>query len=305
MRVIVIGLGVQGRKRLRVATSDVVATVDPVAEGVDFRSLQDVPLDAYDAALCCVPDDVKQGLVRHLLVQAKHVLVEKPLVAADGRVLEELKQIAETRRVVCYTAYNHRFEPHVAALEKLLAGGELGQVYVCKLFYGNGTAREVRSSPWRDKGLGVISDLGSHLLDLTRFLFGVVEGRPEIWAAERFENQAFDYCRFALRGRPRLEYEMTLLSWRNTFRLDLLAEHGTAHIDGLCKWGPSTLTVRKRILPSGQPDERAETLVCADPTWDLEYQHFRELCRSPSHNLDTDIWINDVFNGFRRELGLA
>jgi scyllo-inositol 2-dehydrogenase (NADP+) len=305
MRVLVVGLGVQGKKRLRVAGSDAVGTVDPVANGVDFRRIEDAPLAAYDAALCCVPDGAKPDLLRYLLSNGKHALVEKPLLSSDPAVLEELKQLAESGNLVCYTAYNHRFEPHVEALKQILDKGELGQVYLCKFFYGNGTARDVRNSPWRDKDLGVISDLGSHLLDWTRFLFGKVDAAPEIWAADCYENRAYDYCLFALRDRLLIEYEMTLLSWRNSFRLEVFAELGTAHIDCLCKWGPTTLTVRRRVLPSGRPDERSETLVCADPTWEIEYRHFLRLCREPSQNVDTDIWINTIFSGFRQKLGLT
>ncbi len=35
---------------------------------------------------------------------------------------------------------------------------------------------------------------------------------------------------------------MTLLMWRNHFTCDILAENGSAHIESLCKWGPSTFT---------------------------------------------------------------
>ena len=59
LRVIVAGLGVQGRKRLRVAGRDVVANVDPVHVEADYRTLKDVPLESYDAALLCVPDPAK------------------------------------------------------------------------------------------------------------------------------------------------------------------------------------------------------------------------------------------------------
>lgn len=298
-------MGVQGKKRLRVAGSDAVGTVDPVADGVDFRRVEDIPLDTYDAALCCVPDGAKPDLLYYLLSHGKHVLVEKPLFSPNPTILEELKQLAESKNVVCYTAYNHRFEPHVKALKKILDNRELGQVYLCKFFYGNGTARDVRNSIWRDKDLGVISDLGSHLLDWTQFLFGKLDAEPKIWTADCFENHAYDYCMFNLHDQLLIEYEMTLLSWRNSFRLELFAEFGTAHIDCLCKWGPSTLTVRRRMLPSGRPDEHSETLVCADPTWEIEYQHFLQLCKKPSHNIDTDIWINSILGGFRQKLGLA
>ena len=37
---------------------------------------------------------------------------------------------------------------------------------------------------------------------------------------------------------------MTLLSWRNHFTCDIFAENGSAHIESLCKWGPSTFTLR-------------------------------------------------------------
>ena len=47
-----------------------------------------------------------------------------------------------------------------------------GRIYRCRMFYGNGTARLVRDSAWRDQGAGVLPDLGSHLLDTARFWFG-------------------------------------------------------------------------------------------------------------------------------------
>ncbi len=104
---------------------------------------------------------------------------------------------------------------------------------------------------------------------------------------------------FGYRGERVLEMEATLLSWRNSFGLDLFGERGSAHIDCLCKWGPSTLTVRKRVLPSGRPEETVEVLPQGDPTWQLEYEYFLELCRTGGTNLENDIWIYEKI----RELG--
>ena len=86
---------------------------------------------------------------------------------------------------------------------------------------------------------------------------------------------------------------MTLLMWRNHFTCDILAEKGTAHIRSLCKWGPSTFTRRRRVLPSGRPPEESVTLVQEDPTWALEYAHFKKLCeeRSPT-DLSGDLWLH-------------
>ena len=235
------------------------------------------------------------------------MLVEKPLIAESDEELRGLKALAEKNRAVCYTAYNHRFEPHLVKLKRTLESGVLGQVYLAKFFYGNGTARDVRNSAWRDQGMGVFPDLGSHLLDWTLFLFGRPTVPAEVWRASRFENRASDHFQFGFRGTlPELDFEMTLLSWRNTFRCDIFAEKGSAHIDCLCKWGPSTFTLRKRILPSGRPDEESETLKCSDPTWQEEYAHFLNLCRAPATtNIDNDIWINGVFSAVRRTLDPA
>lgn len=295
-RVIVVGLGVQGRKRRAIAGADVVATVDPACADADYRSIEDISPSRYDAALLCVPDGAKPDLIHYLVDRGKPFLVEKPLVSEDEGALERLGSLVRARGVAAYTAYNHRFEPHFVRMRDAIASGELGEVYALRMFYGNGTARLVRNSPWRDRGAGVLPDLGAHLLDTLRFWFGAIAPDFVLWSASRFENQSFDHVAFGAVGRPLIQLEMTLLSWRNHFYADVLAERGSAHISSLCKWGPSTFTIRRRVLPSGRPPEESVTLVQDDPTWALEYAHFKALCRTGGSNIDTDLWINRVLN---------
>ena len=291
MKVVVVGLGIQGKKRLAIAGADVAATVDPVQPEAQYKYIEDVPRGDYEGALVCTPDAAKLPILRYLLEHGKHVLVEKPLLGETPEDLPELEMLATSRGAVCYTSYNHRFEPHFINLKNLLNSGRLGRIYSARFFYGNGTARDARNSPWRDKGFGVLPDLGSHLLDTVLFLFGPVEGDCRMWRADRFENRAYDRYLFGFHGPLPVDCEMTMLSWRNTFHADVYGELGSAHIYCLCKWGPSTLTVRRRVLPSGRPDEEASTLVCADPTWAIEYEHFKSLCQSPCTNIGNDIWI--------------
>jgi predicted dehydrogenase len=160
------------------------------------------------------------------------------------------------------------------------------------MYYGNGTARVVRDSAWRDQGAGVLPDLGSHLLDTLNFWLGKPIEDFKIFSANRFENRAFDQVSFGANVDPVVQLEVSLLSWRNHFYADIYAEKGTAHIQSLCKWGPSTFTFRDRKLPSGRPDEESITLVQPDPTWELEYEHFKKICREGSGNIENDIWIN-------------
>jgi predicted dehydrogenase len=329
MRCLIVGLGTQGKKRLAVAGADAVATVDPVAPGARFQKVEHVPLDSFDAALVCTSDQSKLPILRYLLANGKHVLVEKPLLAADQAQLRELADIARRQGAACYTAYNHRFEPHIIRLKQILDAHALGTVYLARFFYGNGTARDVQRSPWRDQGLGVLSDLGSHLLDLTLFFFGqpratfegAVGGQApfsapednslmlkkvpdpfpppttfEPWSLNCFENRAFDHVVFGARAKPALHYEISLLSWRNTFAVDVIGELGSAHIHGLCKWGPSTFTLRRRVFPSGKPHEDVQVIEAADPTWAAEYQYFKELCTRGGSNIDNDVWISSVLS---------
>jgi predicted dehydrogenase len=294
MRVIVVGLGVQGRKRHAVAGREAVATVDPFNSDAQYKRVEDVPLGSYDAALLCIPDEPKIELIRYLLGNRKHLLVEKPLFADDPAALHAIRQLAESNRTTCYTAYNHRFEPHFVRMKALVDSGKLGRIYSVRMFYGNGTARLVRDSAWRDHGAGVLPDLGSHLLDTALYWFGRPVAPFRVHSANRFENLAPDHVAFGCNGSPVLQMEVALLSWRNHFYCDVLAEGGSAHIQSLCKWGPSSFTVRDRKLPSGRPDENTVTLVQTDPTWELEYRHFKELCATGQGNIDNDIWINEV-----------
>jgi len=293
MRVIVVGLGVQGHKRRRFAGADYVAAVDPVNPEADFKTVRAVPVDSYDAALCCVPDEPKFELLSYLLGHGKHVLVEKPLWADDVARLREIESVARSHDLVCYTAYNHRFEPHFVRMRNLITSGELGAIYSVRLFYGNGTARLVRDSAWRDEGAGVLPDLGSHLLDTCRFWLGNIDAPFRVISANRFENRAPDHVVVASgTARQRIELEMTLLSWRNHFTCDVFAERGSAHIESLCKWGPSTFTRRTRILPSGYPPEERVVLVQDDPTWAAEYAYFKRLCKDRARtDLSGDIWL--------------
>lgn len=293
MRVVIVGYGVQGKKRLRVAGTDAAGVVDPVAAEANWRDIADVPLDHYDAALVCTPDEPKLDLLRHLLGNGKHVLVEKPLHAEHEQNLIELETLARRTGAVCYTAYNHRFEPHYVRMRDLVRSGALGHIYRCRMFYGNGTARLVRDSAWRDQGAGVLPDLGSHLLDTARFWFGDLGEDFRLVSVNRFENRAPDHVVVSCEaGEPRIELEMTLLSWRNHFTCDIHAENGTAHIESLCKWGPTTFTYRTRVLPSGRPPEESVTLVQDDPTWSNEYDHFTRLVadKVPT-DLSNDRWL--------------
>src|SRR5262249_7778344 len=112
LKVIVVGLGVQGRKRREAAGAEFVAPADPVTPAAHSKRLGKVPQADYEAALVCTPEEPKAEVLGCLLGHGKHVLVEKPLWTAEDADLAKLEVTARNKGAVCYTAYNHRFEPH-------------------------------------------------------------------------------------------------------------------------------------------------------------------------------------------------
>ena len=298
MKTLILGMGVQGKKRQVFCKKDFVGFVDPINKLADWTDIQQVPINSYDAVLACIPDLEKDKILKFCIQNKKHVLIEKPLFIEDKILKKYIKEI-EKSNIICYVAYNHRFEPHFVRLKKLLDTNKLGKIYSCRMFYGNGTARLVRNSLWRDQGNGVLGDLGSHLIDTSKFFFNdLLSKKWVIVDKHKFENRSLDHCVIINSSKNfRIELEMTMLMWRNHFTCDILAENGTAHISSLCKWGPSKFIYRKRILPSGIPKEEQRVLVKSDPTWEIEYNYFKKLINERKKtDLNWQLKINKILS---------
>jgi predicted dehydrogenase len=292
VKYLVVGLGNIGVKRRALLGSRCIATVDPCNRAADFRDIKECAAQQYDAAILAVPNPVKLELLRTLLTLGKHVLVEKPLLLPDRKTAEMLDGLARERQAIWYTSYNHRFEPLIEVVKRELDQGTIGRVYHGRLYYGNGTVANIVGS-WRDEGLGVLEDLGPHLLDLAGHLFNSAGMEVIPWRLERHEAKSYDHCILATADR-RLVLEMSFLSWKNRFEIDLYGEHGSLHLRGLCKWGPSELLVHYRVFPSGVPGERCESRAGEDVTWERDLNHFEQLTATGATSMENDWWISRV-----------
>jgi predicted dehydrogenase len=304
MRVLVVGLGVQGRKRSELLGENLVASVDPQSRGASYLHITDAPIDSFDAVFLCVPDDQKIELIEYCILHRKHVLVEKPLIAKDPTRLIDLQVNAKEAGVYIYTAYNHRFEPHFTAIKEIVDSGDLGKIFSLSMFYGNGTSKLVKASPWRDQGMGVVSDLAPHLLDTLAFWLGANKIDELFVRSHNFETVAPDHA--VVHGNlsgVAVKFEMSLCMWRNSFFCDIIGDKGSAHISSLCKWGPSVLTIRKRVFPSGAPSEELRELEMPDPTWALEHEYFfTQILNGAQTNFATDTWIAEILQEIEIQL---
>jgi predicted dehydrogenase len=293
MRILIVGLGVQGNKRKNILKGHEILTVDTKNNSADYKNINQVPLNSFDIVFLCVPDKEKYSLIKYFAQNKKHILVEKPLFLKNIKQFYYLQKIANKKNILCYTAYNHRFEPHFIKMNEVIKSNFLGKLYSCRIFYGNGTARLVRNSSWRDAGSGVLQDLAPHLIDISRNWFANKKFKFEVVSSNKFENKSLDHVVILFSSKNfRIEIEMTMCMWKNHFTCDVLGSKGSAHISSLCKWGPTNFIIRKRKLPSGIPSENKETLIMKDPTWKLEHNHFFDLIRKKiKTNFKNDIWI--------------
>ena len=292
MRYVIIGLGNIGRKRRKALKEKCVGTIDPVGDA-DYKNFKEVSLDIYDAAIMAVPNEIKIEILEYLLSNGKHALIEKPLLFEDEKLAEKLDSIARYSGSIWYTSYNHRFEPLVVKLKKMLEVGLIGHVYFAKLMYGNGTVQNIVNT-WRDRNFGVLGDLGCHLMDFASFLF---PGQHEykITGAHSFEANALDYCAFSTID-GHLQFLCSTLIWKNVLRIDVYGIKGSLHLDGLQKWGESRLTHHRRILPSGIPEETVFVSSGEDESWNYDIDHFEKMVSEGKTSYENDLNISRSIN---------
>ncbi|HET8653122.1 MAG TPA: Gfo/Idh/MocA family oxidoreductase [Gaiellaceae bacterium] len=107
----------------------------------------------------------------------KHVLCEKPL-GLGAEESHRMWQEAERAGVVHACGFNYRFVPAVRLVRELLEAGELGDVVHFRARYLQSWGWEADEGVWRfdpaQAGTGALGDLGTHIIDLARYLVGEI-----------------------------------------------------------------------------------------------------------------------------------
>jgi predicted dehydrogenase len=109
----------------------------------------------------------------------KHLLCEKPL-ARNAEEAREMLIAAENAGVKHMTGFNYRFVPAIRLAYDLIREGRLGRLYHFRATYLHEGALPSNRRPftWRmdreQAGSGALGDLGTHIIDLARFLVGNV-----------------------------------------------------------------------------------------------------------------------------------
>ena len=107
----------------------------------------------------------------------KHVLCEKPL-ALSAEEAHAMWRAAAGAGVVHATGFNYRFVPAIRLARRLVQAGELGDIVHFRARYLQSWGWDAPADDWHFDpavaGTGAIGDLGTHAIDLARFLVGEI-----------------------------------------------------------------------------------------------------------------------------------
>ena len=113
-------MGVQGRKRKDILGNYCTSTVDPYSNLANYKRIEEVPLNSFDAAFVCTPDSVKLEIIEYLVKNRKHVLCEKPLSLSSSQDFDKLEILTNQQKIALYTAYNHNFEGSIKEAREII-----------------------------------------------------------------------------------------------------------------------------------------------------------------------------------------
>jgi predicted dehydrogenase len=135
------------------------------------QMLDTVPMDGV---VVCTPNDLHHPATMAALRRGLHVTCEKP-VALNAEQAREMAETAKAKGLLGMTNFPYRGNPAVQAFRRLVAEGYVGRpLHISGQYHGGFGLR--RSPNWRAlrarSGAGILGDLGSHLIDLARFITG-------------------------------------------------------------------------------------------------------------------------------------
>jgi scyllo-inositol 2-dehydrogenase (NADP+) len=245
-----------GLNIVAVVTRQVQAVREVLPNAAVFEHLDDLlRLKTLDLVVIATPSHLHASQAIAALQSGRHVVVEKPVALTTTDVDRITEAAGEARRMVT-VFQNRRWDSDFLTLRRLFAEGVLGEI-------GTFETRWDRFRPhvkdrWRERpeeGGGLLSDLGSHLIDQALNLFGAPEWVQGDVFSQRPDAIADDSFHIRM-GKGRLRISLSARS--------LVADHRLRYqVDGsLGSLSKTGMDVQEDQLRSG--------LVPADPAFGIE-----------------------------------
>ena len=137
-----------------------------------------VAADTADAVVIATPPSTHTELAIEALKAGLHVYIEKP-VAPDTRGARSILEAHRQTDRVAAVGFNYRLHPLVRDARRRLA--EVGELRAVRTVFSTAPGADPEWKRRRQTGGGALLDLGSHHVDLVRYLTG--EAFEEVWAS--------------------------------------------------------------------------------------------------------------------------
>jgi predicted dehydrogenase len=168
----------------------------------------------------------------------KHVLCEKPLGRTAEESFEVWRRVAATG-VKHLCGFNYRFVPAVRLARELIEQGALGELRHFRGRYLQDWGEDPSLDTWRfhpdEAGSGALGDLGTHVIDLARFLAGevsTVSGVVRTFIAGRKVDDALEAAlEFESGAIGTIEATRLALGRRNAFQWEINGSLGSLYFD--------------------------------------------------------------------------
>jgi predicted dehydrogenase len=168
----------------------------------------------------------------------KHVVCEKPLGRDATESYEIWRRVAATG-VKHLCAFNYRFVPAVRLAREMIEAGELGEIRHFRGRYLQDWGDDPSLDTWRfhpdEAGSGALGDLGTHVIDLARFLCGdivSVAGFAKTFLPGRKVDDAIEAAvEFEGGAVGTIEATRLALGRRNAFQWEINGSKGSLAFD--------------------------------------------------------------------------
>ncbi len=168
----------------------------------------------------------------------KHVLCEKPLGRTAQESYEIWRRVAGAR-VKHMCGFNYRFVPAIRLARELIEHGELGELRHFRGRYLQDWGDDPTLDTWRfhpdEAGSGALGDLGTHVIDLARFLVGEissVSGLVSTFVPGRKVDDALEVAvEFEGGAVGTIEATRLALGRRNAFQWEINGSRGSLYFD--------------------------------------------------------------------------
>lgn len=139
-----------------------------------MKILNDPDIDIIDI---CTPNIFHFDQIKAALEHGKHVMCEKPIVVNSEECNKLEKLLEDYSDLIHRTVFNNRHLPVTIRAHQIASEGRLGRILSFRASYRHSSATDKNKiAGWKqDKticGGGVLFDLGSHIIDLLRFILG-------------------------------------------------------------------------------------------------------------------------------------